>query len=156
MPSLSSVHDHDQLADELNGVSVFRCAKRADLVEVHDHNRWPAPAMGLMGPPQEPHQGGLGPRAAQTVKQGFCWWCKETDHLIAQCPLQAYASEPFLPDSKPNNAPTGKRKADPEQGMPRRVEHGLARQDWCHQALNGCVHCKYFICLMTMIWALRS
>lgn len=88
-----------------------RQAQRAELVEVHDHTRWPTPARGLLGPPAEPQQGSLAPHAAQSSsRQGFCKWCKAPDHAIGQCPLNGYALEqsPSSSSSKP--------KADAKQG----------------------------------------
>ena len=87
-----------------------RQADRAELVELHDHTRWPAPAMGLLGPPAKPQQGSLAPHAAQSsFRQGFCMWCKAPDHAIGQCPLNGYALE---------QSPSSSRlKADAKQGM---------------------------------------
>ena len=62
---------------------------------------WPTPAMGVLGPPAEPQQGALGAAATQSSsRQGFCLWCKALDHVIGQCPLNAYASEQFPPAPK--------------------------------------------------------
>lgn len=62
---------------------------------------WPTPAMGVLGPPADPPQGALLATAAQSSsRQGCCLWCKAKDHVIGQCPLNAYASEQFPPAPK--------------------------------------------------------
>lgn len=88
----------------------FRQAEKAELVEVHDHTRWAAPQIGLFGPPADPPLGPQAPAARQGSRQGHCLWCKATDHVIGQCPLNEYASEHFPPAPK-------QKAAAKQQGM---------------------------------------
>ena len=109
-----------------------RQAQRAELVELHDHTRWPPPAMGLLGPSAEPQQGSLAPHAAQnSSRQGFCMWCKAPDHAIGQCPLNGYALEQFPSSSKP--------KTDAKQGMQHMIMTVFLKTTFSHGQSQLCV-----------------
>ena len=71
-------------------------AREGSLVEVRNHEKWRAPALGTLGPPGDALPGSLGAKSEQAYKPQHlthCCLCKAQDHLIKNCPLNRYYDE---------------------------------------------------------------
>ena len=80
-----------------------RCADKGQLVEVRNHDWWGAPALGTLGPPAAAVQGSIGHQPVQQQSRSVsCCWCKAEDHLVKDCPLNAYLDEQMEDSSKPD------------------------------------------------------
>lgn len=81
--------------------STGRCADKGKLVEVRNHDWWGAPALGSLGPPAAALQGSTGHQPAQQQSRSVsCCWCKAEDHLVKDCPLNAYLDEAMGDDEE--------------------------------------------------------
>ncbi|KAL3148110.1 hypothetical protein ABBQ38_014391 [Trebouxia sp. C0009 RCD-2024] len=73
---------------------IQRCADKGKLVEVRNHDWWGPPALGSLGSPAAGLQGSTGHQPAQQQSRNVsCCWCKAQDHLVKDCPLNAYMDE---------------------------------------------------------------
>ncbi len=99
-----------------------RCAKEGKLVEVRNHDWWGAPALGMLGVPQETLQGSLGSQPAQQHSgTRFCQWCKAEDHLVKDCPLNGYF------DERDASAGQGNVLQEPQQRQAKQKGTGIYR-----------------------------
>lgn len=63
-------------------------------MEVRNHDCWGAPALGMLGPPATALQGSFRHQPEQQhASNRACSWCKAEDHVIKECPLNAYLDE---------------------------------------------------------------
>ena len=98
--NLAYVKDSDR-----KRVFASRCARQGKLVEVRNHDWWGAPALGMLGPPAAALQGSTGHQPVQEhFRTGSCAWCKAEDHVVKDCPLNAYFDEQMPDDNSTQEA----------------------------------------------------
>lgn len=110
---------------------IQRCAREGSLVEVRNHEKWRAPALGTLGPPRDALPGSLGAKSELAYKPQHithCCLCKAQDHLIKNCPLNRYYDE--APSEGLQAAQSKGRGSGPKAGKDSDRDQQPAAADW--------------------------